>query len=616
MSNMMRMHWALAGAGAMCAQAALLAGSPTIAQIAPPDAIAVFGVDDFASAREVFDASFLGALWRDQEMQDWFDRLLDEGGMADDFADSDLGEMLENALDRAGMERDELAMPSGAVGAALWWGENPDIEDIGLRWVTVCDFGDVGEDMRAMVESMIEVIGEEESLEVIDDDYEGADVWEIKLVEEDEGHHGGIPDDAHHEGLEDWEEDWEFDDSPALDHAHVAWIDNTLVIAGDRGALERAVNRINGEEMETLADSGAFADVQRQNQGAQAYAAGFIAPMLDAWIPDEAMVGFSLDPMLDALGIADIRSVSAGVRFDGPGGAIEQTIGVAVSEKKGLLALWDTKMDSFTPPSMVGADANAVYMFSFDWSGVMPLINRVIESIPDENARMQAQFGLGMFAGGVGPLLDGMRSEGVIVETIQRPFAPDSEKVVAAFGVRDQEAITAGITAMSPMLGFEPRDFLGNQIWESEVGATLGLGFGRIFVGAGEQVEDAMRQAGQAGAAGLADDPAFRKATGMLRGGGVLYTYQRNREAYEYALWTMANFDSILRTQLEEMELDEETIEMIIEDEIGDNPLEEIGLPSAELVFRYLGDAVVTEIHSTDDGFRGRTLMFPAADQD
>ncbi len=606
---MTRIRWAVGSAlvGAVVVQAPAFAASPTIAQIAPPDTIAVLAVDDFAHAREIFEASFLGDLWRDQEMQDWFDEFLDKGGIADEFAESAPGAMLEDALDRAGMEREEIPMPTGAVGAAFWWGEDPDIEDIGLRWVMVGDFGDGGDAMEGFVESMIEVVGDEETLAVEEDEYEGAAVWLIEMVEDDTDDEGALDD-------EDWD-DWEYEPEPVIDHAHVAWIDGTLVIAGDRGALERAINRINGEEMDSLADGSSIMDVKRQNEGAQAYAAGFIAPMLEAWLPDEAMMGFSMDPMLEALGVLDLRSVSMGVRFDGPGGAIQQTYGVAVPEKKGLIALFDNELDSFRPPSLVGADANTVYQFGFDWSGLMPLLNRVVESIPDEDMKMQAQLSLGFFAGGMAPLFDGMRPDAVVVKTLQRPFSPESGKIYAAFGVSDEEAISNGITGMQGMLGFEPRDFMGNQIWESQIGAALGLGFGRLFVGPGEMVEDAMRQAGQDGAAGLADEDLFIRSTSMLRGGGMLYTYQNSRENYEHTLWTMNNLEAITRANLEAVGYDEETIQMIIDEQREGNPFAELEMPSAELIYRYVGETVVGEAHSTDDGFRSRSLFF-SADQD
>lgn len=603
---MTRTHWAIAAAGALCLHAATLAASPTIAQIAPPDAIAVIGVDNFTNMRQAFDASFLGSLWDDPEMQAWVDKLLDDGELADNFAASGLGELLDKALDRAGMERGDLSTPAGAAGAALWWDSDAGPDDTSARWVAFCDFGDAGEDMRSVTESMIEVVGEEDAYTVTDDDYEGADVWLIESVDDNDGaaDDGGPQDDQ--------DFDQENPDETPIDRLLVGWINDTIIIAGDRSALERAINRINGDEMDTLADGARFASAMRQIDGAEFYAAGFFEPMLDAWLPDEAMMGFSLDPMLDALGLLDVDSVSMGARFDGPGGAFEQTFGLVAPEKKGLIALWDNKIDSFTPPSLVSADASKVFMLSFDWAGVMPLANQVINAIPDEQQRVQAQMSLGFLAGGVGPLLEGMRSEAVVVENIKRPFAPDSKQMFLAVGVKDNDAISDGITAMSPMLGFQPRDFLGNQIWESEAGAAIGLGFNRLFAGPSAQVEDAMRQAGQAGAAGLADDEGFRKATATLRGGGMLYSYQNTRDTYEYALWLAANIKSILRAQLEEMEFDNETIEMIIEEQTAGNPFNDIGLPPADLIFRHSGETTVLEAHATDDGFRGRSLTFPA----
>jgi hypothetical protein len=593
--------------------------TPTIARIAPPDTIAVIAVDDFTAMREAFDASFLGALWRDPQMQGWIDRMLHEGGIADDFTEHGPGELLDKALERADMERDEITPPTGAAGAALWWGEDTDTGEIGPRWVVVLDFGAGGEKMRALYESAIEEIeAENRDISITDDDYEGADTWRIDLAPEDHADNNNDNDNNEDDAAPD-EDDWEDWDAepaaPPIDHAHVAWINDTMIVAGDRGALERAVNRINGEDMDTLADGDGYANARRQHPGAQIYAAGFVAPMLEAWAPDEAMLGFDIKPVLDTLGVMGLRSMSAGVRFDGAGGALEQTYSVVAPEKKGLVALFDNKMDAFTPPSFVSADAHTVYLLSFDWSGVMPLVNQLVNAFP-ENERMQAQMMLGALAGGVGPLLDGMRPETVVVQSIRRPFSADSKRMFAAFGVRNNDAISAGLTAMSPMLGFEPRDFLGNQIWDSELGAALGLGFGRLFAGPTEQVEDAMRQAAHDNAASLADDDDFRRATATLRGGAMLYSYQNNRQSYQHTVWMMENLESILRKQFAELDFDDETIEEIIDEQTASNPFAKVGMPPEELLFRHMGDTAVLEAHSTSEGFSGRALVFPAANRD
>jgi len=603
---MTRTRWAMAGLCVATACGESFGACPPIAEIAPPGAMVVAGVDEFQEMWEEFDGSFLGALWRDREMEDWYDRFLKDSGMAEDFSGSGPGELLDEAMELAGLRREELGAPTGVVGGAIWWGRRADTDDEGILWALVSDFGEDADEMRELVDSMMTVLDEEENLEVDEDEHAGSPVWRIEYTPADED-----PADA---AADEWD-DWDVNTGPMIDHAHVSWIGGTLVIAGDRSALERAADRIDGVDMETLADGREFDEAMRMHDGARAYMVAFVAPMLDAFVPTD--VGEEFLPvrnLLDTLGITEIRTASVGMRFDGVRGALEQSFGVAVPEKNGLVALFDTKLDSFAPPALVSADASTVYMFGFDWSGVMPMLNRMVEGIPNEEMRTQAQLSLGMFAGGVGPLMEGMRRDSVVVQSIRRPYSPDSQRMFAALGVHDEQRIRDGVQQMSPMLGFAPRDFMGNQIWESQLGAALGLGFGRLFVGTSGSVEDAMRQAGRDGATALSDEPVFRDAVSDLRPGGMLYSFTNNRETYGHMVWSLLNREMILRAQLEEFGLEEEMIRQIIEDQKDADPLAGVKPPPEELIFRYVGDATVMEAHSTPDGFRGRSLTFPASD--
>ena len=61
------------------------AQSPTIAEIARPDAIAVVSIDNFAQMHEALEGSFLGDMWNDPEIKSFLKQLLDESGMIESF---------------------------------------------------------------------------------------------------------------------------------------------------------------------------------------------------------------------------------------------------------------------------------------------------------------------------------------------------------------------------------------------------------------------------------------------------------------------------------------------------------------------------------------------------
>ena len=80
--------------------------------------------------------------------------------------------------------------------------------------------------------------------------------------------------------------------------------------------------------------------------------------------------------------------------------------------REGLLALFDQPIGRFEPPAFVTADASDVRLVNFDFGAVVPLVNQVIATLPQE-AQFQAQALAGFATAAAGPILQTLGPETV-----------------------------------------------------------------------------------------------------------------------------------------------------------------------------------------------------------
>jgi hypothetical protein len=607
-----------------CAALLLLAPAParaelSIADLAPREAILAGAVPDCAAFREAIDRSMLGAMWRDPAIRPWVESLWKDDSPGSPGADL---KEFRAALERAGVDEDDLAWPSGLAGGALWFVRGTEDPVPVPRAFLVADFADKAPAMRAAFTAMVDELEEtDETVAVERSEHAGADVWRFTITP------AGVPEALANEDFQDpdapdageGDEDLEWDVfEPEPEVYFFAWSGAVAVLATDRPALEHALDRLEGVAGESLADHPDFDRTLAQIDASQAFVYAAIAPAVAFMI--ENTLG-ALDPagaegpraVADALGVGALRAAAMGLRLDGPGGAMEQSIAVLAPEKSGVIALFDGRIDSFTPPPSVGADATTLVMLHFNYEQLFPTLNRVVASIPDEELRQQAQLSLGFITGGLAPLTAAMSPETVVTSAIARPFTTEPDPTTLSVGVKDAEAIKAGVQTMAPMLQFEARDFQGNQLWESPMGAALGLGFGRIFVGPTQSVENALRQAGEGQALRLAAEPRFQRAASFVKPGAMLYVYTDIVTTMEKSIYMVRNMRAVMTQQLEEQGWSREEIDQIVET-MEEDPWERFAkaTPPVEVFARYLSDSVF-ELHSTPEGFRGRSLTLPPA---
>lgn len=597
---------ALAGVGVCVLAPVALAGELTIRDLAPQDSIFVLGADNTAALLEAFDRTGFRSLWDEPATQEWLKESL-----------SDFLPSLTESLENLGMTKEDLRPPVGACGIAMW--SNVGNPDAATSSIAMADFGEHAQEMHDTLLEALERAADKDLVELVESDYEDVTVWSVKPLEQEDAADDEDEDFGDFDGegeMAGWLGD--MGKQPSF-YAHSG---DYLLVASDEDTLHSAIDRVTGDRAPSVEENADFAAARRQIGQPPAYAifvASTALKMAQAAAADseDAAQLAEMLPIFNALGLTEIKALGVGVKFDGEVGMLEAPMGVLAPTKRGLLSLMDVS-GPFEAPAFVGPDVASLMLFRFNFAGVLPLVNQVIGSLPEEQA-MDAQGMVGMATMTAGPLLANIGPEMHVINHYERPFAADSQRTLFALAVKDAAAVAQSLAGLQGMLGMASRDFQGNQIWSAgngmEGAPSIGLGFGRLFVGPPEIVENAMRQAGVAGGPTLAAEEGFREATRVTHNQGMMYSWTDMAKSVDWYDWSSKNMEQIIKAQIaeafgpDEPQSDEER-EWRMEAER--NALEQIPqwvkeMPAGDIIKKHVGDTV-TEFRPTPQGFEGRML--------
>lgn len=602
---------------ACCAGASAWADPVTIADIAPKASVVVMGCDDSAALGASFDASGFRTLWDDAGVQAWFKKHSAEG----------LGQF-DDAMKSLGLTKEDLKRPTGPTGLAAWLtGSLPDPETGEAPPPSVIMLADYGEETGAMHQTIVgamERARDQKKLTLKESDHNGSDIYTYTFVE-------GAPEGGEgEEGGEAMMSESPFE-YPAM---HYAQAGTSLLISSDEEALHAAIDRVKGDKLESVESSQTFQSALKQLGGSQAYAVMLAGPGLD-WFKQMMEAegelgaggpGATFMQMLDPLGVEAIQALSLGLRLDSDQAMLEQTYAALIPTKKGLVQLLDVPAVAFEPPAFVGADVMSVTLMQFDFAGLIPLLNRVVAGLPQDQ---QDQMGPMLMMGTqmLGPLLANLGPQVYLVNTMERPLSATSQKMLGVIKTKDAAALGQALTANLAQVGFEARDFQGNQLWTPGAGGmlppgeiALGLGFGYLFVGPLTDVENAMRQAGAPQGPRLSADVAFTRAIKPLAPQAIAYAYQDIEQSMEWADWMARNMDKITRQQFEAQwggnppadDEERQFREQMLKEMESNSPAWMKDLPSLMLVPKHVGD-MSSDLRSTPEGFVGRYFILAPA---
>jgi len=614
-------------AALLAAMPALGAEAITISDIAPPTSFMVMSVPNFTEAKAAFDRTGLKEIWEEESVKKFIEEHTKE--LAEDWVKS---------LESLDIDPDDLSLPTGAVGVALWIGPNPDAEE--ERGVHALLFADFGENAQAMNDHFITAIEDSEEkgeIEIERDEYEGTTI--LVMIDQEQSTDGEA-EEADEDDVEIDEEDLDDgmsgleEESPFhLERVYFAHHGNHLLMCTELGSMERALDRLAGKTIPCVEDNPDLAaSVAQLAADHHAHAVVLAAPLM-ALLEDAGENEITLGPVgqvrpiLDALGISGIRSVSTSFKFDAEDAMLEQSIAMLAPEKKGLLALASPAPVAVGAPAFVSPDASMVTRVQFDFSGIFPLIKTIMKEFPAEAE--QAAFFIESAEKDIGPILANLGPEIVIAQSLTRPFSAESQRTLVAIKSKDASALTESLTQMAAMIGADSRDFQGNMIWSlnpqmmpmlppQAADMAFSVASGYLFVGPTADVESAIRQAA-AGAdnPSLNSDPRFQRAVKPLAPESLAFSYSDMRQVLDYMDWTFKNMEQMVEAEIKATYGDDpefkEWRDQMIEQAKADLPgwMKEIPIEAAA---KHMGDAVM-EVHSTPEGFRIRSLYLrPAAE--
>lgn len=588
------------------AGSAAFAGELTIADLASQSTVFVAGVNDFSSLKASFDQTSLRKVWDDPEVQEWFE------GVTAEF----LPELKSN-FEKLGIDLDEAKWPTGSVGVAIW----PDFEDLENAHVLgMADFGEAAGAMHDLIVAALERASEQETIELRETEIDGTAVWTIEGLANAAG-----------ADFEDMEIGIPFGALPGGEDfasaSYYARSGDYLLFGNSLDVLEESLVKIDGGGGDALSDAQSFQITMNRVDSQGLYFAVFAEPFKRWFDANLEAEGDDLDPTVEmgfsiirSLGLLSMNGVAGSISFDTDDAMVESAFALLTNEKTGIFGLIDAPQTRFTPPAFIGADIASVTMMQFNFDRIIPLLNDVIASLPaEEQAQMQQ---MGMFIGMAQPLLSNIGPQIVASASYERPFSATSQQMWA-IRLRDEQAVTQSLVGIFPMLGFQPRDFQGNQIWSPVPGAmldseafSLGMGFGYMFLGPTDSVENAMRQAGAGadGAPRITDEPRFGKAIKQLGDQAILFSYTDTKKSLEWGEWYLKNLDQIIAQQMAAFAQDDPNMDEQMIDAARDSiPAWLRTLPPLEVLTNHFGDSV-SEFRPTAAGFEGRMLWLRAND--
>lgn len=548
-----------------------------LTDVAPAESFLVVTIEDWSDLVEQIDGSALGRLWREPGVQRLMDAMM-----------RDAREAYEAQLELYGLTPEDVPMPEGSVGLALVAAPRAAGEPGGLPpppappgFVLVAEMGTSAARARDLIDDVLDHALDAGRIRLTTEGYRGVDLLSVQ-----------------------WAGDDQADPLPVVEEllrhigqVHIAWLDDTVVMATGLRALEAAVEVRDGLDVRSIADQPAFADSLRQHErGAAAQVVVIIEPLAKYLIgPEfEQLMAFlipeqvDLRGLLETLGLAQIEAASAAVRIDTGAAVVDQSLGLLVRERRGLVSLMDRPGRAIDPPAFVGADSAEYMRFSFDFAGLFGVAREVVARLPEDVRAIAAQQ-LDAAEGWVGPLFQSIGPDVYLITTYAEPLGPNSFDRVVVVPVSDELVVSNSLVMLAQATSMTTTDFEGHVIYRAPWGPiAAGQGFGHLYVGTATGVENAMRQAGAPAGPRLATEPRFVRAAAALPAHATMVSYAETRQFLRWTWWSFQQLDE------------------------ADRPAWVEHLPPVEDLLRHLGD-MVSAMWWSPEGLRGRWYLLPSA---
>lgn len=569
------------------------------ARLAPPEAGLVISVADYTRAKELLLATPIGGLTETPDIKAAIEEARAEQMKAFEELTADLG-----------IDVEEWPEPAGMVGFAIIARPIPDADEWSPQFeqlfVAAADFGDRIGEVQSILDAVVDKGLDQGLIEVQVENVGDVEVITITNVPQEP------PDDED-------AEDFSFEEPTGLSgllgglgSGSIAIDGSTVYIGAEAELVMDMLDRARGTDTPSIADDEQFAGTIAQHDdeptdyavifpGRMGFVEGF-AQGLGFFMPP----GLEAAQMLTDLGITNVKAISLSANLQPAGDAqAEFTLGVLDHEKSSLVSLLDMTSEPWNPPSFATPDAMAATRLLVDFNRVPDVAREFFGTLPAElqdQAGMMFEQAMG-FVDSVAPLLG---PEVYIIQTVQRPFGPESAGQVFAIPTSDELPISNLLVMASQGAGLTPRDFGSTKIYEAEGAPALAVAYGHIFIGTTPNVESALRLAAADAGESLSTDDAFQSAMRPHESTGNAVQFTRLVDLIEYTIWAAQNAQTIALQQLRDAGWTEEDIAQY--GPSADDTPQWLKDLTIDTLAPALGD-VSMEISPSSDGFRGRILI-------
>ncbi|MCA9278760.1 MAG: hypothetical protein H6815_11270 [Phycisphaeraceae bacterium] len=576
------------GLAAFAGMTASVLADPTIQDIAPADAAFVVSIPNLSALHESFSDGSLGDMMKEPAVEK-FVRVLTETIVAEieqSMAESDLG-----------FGADDLALPTGAVGFSLTF--HPEYYSTPL-FLMMADFGENQDTISEVIEAAIDK-RVDSGVEMSEDDYHGVTI--MHLTEH--------PPEPTAEELQWWDQMGQEYVPPDPTEEFYAWNGSTLLFATDEQQMLNALDAFDNKDVDSVGSTDKFADAMAHHpDNPPLWMYVNLAPIFEEFMPapDDEMFMPSPISMLGGLGLQSVSTLSVSMQLDDGTSMMTNTFYLASDDPQGIFDLAGKSEQAFEPPAFVGADAVSVMTIAYDLPGLADIVEKIATDFATSFSQdqQQANMMVQQIMGIVRPAFESMG--GQIISTSYAKQDADLGVVAANLFALPSDDVTVIQNLLNLGAGqgmMSGRDFEGGMIFDLAPQAALmaadiafGVGHGYFFIGEQEQVENALRRLANPGAATLADEPEFQRATASLSPRAMGYSYLNGSAQLN------------MLTQLAETSLNNMNNPMWGEpDESTQRWMDVLeAVPQKELLEKYFS-ASVSEMQRTRDGFIMKSYM-------
>jgi hypothetical protein len=554
------------------------AAVPPAEKLLPDDTLVLFSIPDFSKARDIFNNSPQGQLWRDPSLKAFKDKFMDK--VKDQFIaplERDLSVHLDDYTSLLQGQLTLAVVQDGWMGkdtkdkepAVLLLVDTKDkssllktnLADLRKKWV------DAGKKVRADKIRDVEF----SVVTITTNDLP-------KTLKKDKAADGSSPDQA--EALD----NADAKKSPFKNEVYVGQSDSLLIVGQSQRAIEKVLARLGGADVKTVSDVPSFEGSQPMFKDSPLYGwvntkvfVDILTHSADAGDDSASPLGVSMAKVVAAVGLNGLKSISVGYHFSDDGALGTLFLNVPESSRTGIFKILAGEPKEYTPPPFVPINAVKFQRWRIDGQKTWATIQKILNDINPQwlnglNLLLSTTEGAAKEKNpdfDIKKNLFGNLGDDVIIYSKSpkgdRLADLNSAPSLTLIGSPNAEQLVGALRNLLSFMGTSAspteREFLGHKIYSLPLPGmpnakgttetrTISYAFsgGYLAIGSEDSVLEEYLRSSQGDAKSLRDTPGLSDAMQKVAGPGTsIFSYSNDSETVRVAFEAVRkDFDSLL----------------------------------------------------------------------